>query len=261
MTALTGNVAIITGAGGGIGSATAHAFVAAGAKVIITDLDEESGSRVAETLGDAARFVRHDVTSEADWGRVVATAVESFGSLDILVNNAGIGSLLPLFDTSLEHYRREIEVDQVGVFLGLKVAGAHMAATRTGAIVNVSSLAGRFGQAGQIGYTAAKWAVRGMTRTAALELAAFGVRVNSVCPGSVVTPMVAVIPKEVLDDLAAGIPLGRHAQPSEIAEVITFLASDASSYITGTDIAVDGGWSTSYDRPGRGMDLLLAPPG
>jgi 3alpha(or 20beta)-hydroxysteroid dehydrogenase len=260
MSALEGKVAMITGAGGGIGDAAAHAFVAGGAKVIVTDFDEESGSRLAATLGDAARFVRHDVTSEADWNQAVTVAIESFGALDVLVNNAGIGGLAPLFETSLDHYSREIAVDQVGVFLGLKVVGAHMTTARSGSIVNVSSLAGRFGQAGQIGYTAAKWAVRGMTRTAALEFAAFGVRVNAICPGLVQTPMVSVIPKEVIDDITAGIPLGRGANPNEIAQAISFLASDASSYITGTDLAVDGGFSAGYDRPGRGFDLLLTSP-
>ena len=180
---LDGKVALISGAARGQGEAEARLFAAEGAKVVLADILDEEGTTVAKDIGDAAAYLHLDVTSEADWQAVVDKAIDRFGGIDVLVNNAGIFAINPLATTSLDEYRRIIEINQVGVFLGMKAVASHMAARASGSIINISSVAGLQGSMGTISYTASKFAVRGMTKVVAKELAPFGVRVNSVHPG------------------------------------------------------------------------------
>ncbi|MEM9177609.1 MAG: glucose 1-dehydrogenase [Myxococcota bacterium] len=249
---LDGKVAIVTGAARGQGEATARLFVSEGARVVLTDLLEDEGERVARSLGDAACFARHDVTSEPDWQRVVALAVERFGRLDVLINNAGIMQSTPIVDCSVEAFRGVLDVNLVGPFLGMKVAAPVMGETEGGAIVNVSSVQGIVGRAGMPGYTASKFGLRGLTKTAALELGAFGVRVNSIHPGGVDTPLLGdaapgvEITREMLDAGHAHLPVPRVGTSEDIAPTSLFLASDEAAYITGAELVIDGGMTCGY---------------
>lgn len=237
---LTGKVAIITGAARGQGAAEARLFVEEGARVILTDVLEEEGTRHAEALGATARFIRHDVGEEHDWDAVLAFVLETFGAVDVLVNNAGIFRGSAILDTTVDEFDLLYRVNQRGVFLGMRAACRAMAG-RGGSIVNISSGAGLTGAPNMIGYVGSKFAVTGMTRAAALELAPLGIRVNSVHPGAIDTPMVAANPQDMVAAVVAATPLGRIGRPEEVAEVALFLASDASSYMTGAAVAVDGG--------------------
>lgn len=246
MTGLTGKVAIITGAAGGQGASHARRFVAEGAKVTLTDITVQAGEALAAELGPAALFVRHDVASEADWERVVSETGEHFGApVNVLVNNAGIDMQRSVEETTLEDYRRIVDVNQVGTFLGIRAVAAPMRAAGGGSIVNISSIGGIHTTARlRIAYIAAKHAVRGMTKAAAVEYAEFGVRVNSVHPGFVNTEMFRAA--EVSAASLAAVPLKRPAELAEISELVTFLASDASSYITATEHLIDGGYSGGF---------------
>ena len=237
---LEGKIAIITGGARGQGAREAHRFVAEGAKVVITDL-LEIGATVATELGDAAIFLRHDVGSESDWHKVVDAARSKFGRIDILVNNAGIFHPNPISETTLADFDMHYRVNQLGMFLGIKSVLETMKANGGGSIVNISSLAGLRGYPDMIAYCGTKWAVRGMTKSAARELAPFRIRVNSIHPGLVDTPMLEGHSADALAQFAAAVPLGRMASSDDIAEIVTFLASDLSSYLTGAEIAVDGG--------------------
>lgn len=241
---LDGKVALISGAARGQGEAEARLFAAAGAKVVLADILDEEGTTVAKDIGDAAAYLHLDVTSEADWQAVVDKAIDRFGGIDVLVNNAGIFAINPLATTSLDEYRRIIEINQVGVFLGMKAVASHMAARASGSIINISSVAGLQGSMGTISYTASKFAVRGMTKVVAKELAPFGVRVNSVHPGLIDTAMLRQISDVVPggdDRLREGVPLGTLAEAKDVANLVLFLASDDSSYCTGAEFVVDGG--------------------
>jgi 3alpha(or 20beta)-hydroxysteroid dehydrogenase len=245
MARLDGKVALITGGARGQGAAEARLFAADGAKVVVTDLLDDEGKAVARETG--GRFMHHDVTDEAHWAAVVAETVQEHGRLDILVNNAGIGSPGGLETTDLDRYMRVIMINQVGVFLGMKAVSEAMKGQRTGSIVNISSIAGMngFNKRNSIAYTASKWAVRGMTKAAAQELAQYGVRVNSVHPGYINTPMLRGGRPEVDAEMASRvmkrIPLKRIAEAEEVARLVLFLASDESSYCTGGEYVVDGG--------------------
>lgn len=242
MARLEGKVAIITGAAQGMGASHATLFVKEGAKVVITDLNEEKGQALAAELGENAVFVKQNVASEADWATVIATAEETFGPVNILVNNAGITMAKSMMDTTLEEYRRIVEINQVSVFLGMKAALPSMQKAGGGSIVNISSLNGLV--AGAIGYTDTKFAVRGMTKAAAIEAARYNVRVNSVHPGVIATPMVVQEDtKAAVEAFAKHIPVGRVAQPEEVSNMVLFLASDDSSYSTGSEFVIDGGLS------------------
>ena len=245
MDQLRGKVAIISGGARGQGEAEARLFAAEGALVVLGDVLADQGAEVAASIGeDQAAFVPLDVTSEAAWAQAVQTTLERFGRLDILVNNAGIFVMKPMLETTLEEYRRVIEVNQVGVFLGMKAVAPTMIAQGTGSIINISSVAGLGGTPGAIAYGASKWAVRGMSKSAGLELAGTGVRVNSVHPGIIDTPMAKVFDDNGVRELVGTrIPVGYEAQPSDVANLVLFLASDASSYCTGAEFVVDGGWS------------------
>jgi 3alpha(or 20beta)-hydroxysteroid dehydrogenase len=243
MDRLAGKVALISGGARGQGAAEARLFAAEGAKVVLADVLDEEGAKVAAELGDAARYVHLDVTQEDQWAEAVATTVGAFGSLSVLINNAGIVRTGYLENHSLDDYRAVVEVNQVGVFLGMRAVIEAMREAGGGSIVNISSNAGLEGVEGVVGYVASKWAVRGMTKTAAIELGQYGIRVNSVHPGGVDTPMLGGEELGHMEqhDPFARQPIARIAQPEEIAKLVLFLSSDDSSYSTGGEFAADGG--------------------
>ncbi|NUP34758.1 MAG: glucose 1-dehydrogenase [Streptomycetaceae bacterium] len=238
---LTGKVAIITGAARGQGEAEARLFVARGAKVVITDLLEEEGEKVAADLGAAAVFVRHDVSSPDDWNRVVTAALDAFGRIDVLVNNAAIYWTKAFQDETLEGLDKIFKVNFQGVFLGMQAVLPTMKAQRSGSIVNISSQSGLEGLPSHSAYGATKWAVRGLSKTVSLEVGEHGVRINSVYPGVIDTPMIAKVGVERGEGKFPAVPLRRVAAPEEVAETVAFLASDAASYMTGAELVVDGG--------------------
>jgi 3alpha(or 20beta)-hydroxysteroid dehydrogenase len=230
-------VVLVTGGARGIGEATARLLVAEGACVIIGDVREELGAQVAAELGTSACFCRLDVASEVDWDVAVAAARDRFGKLDGLVNNAGIFEWRPLKGHSLDAYMRCISVNQVGVFLGMRAAVPALEQAGGGTIVNVSSVAGLIGTAGAVAYTASKFAVTGMSKAAALELRSLGIRVNSVHPGVVKTPLTLGTAEEAatMSNIVGG------AEPKAIADLILYLTSDESSFSTGAAFVADGG--------------------
>ena len=242
---LDGKVAIITGAAQGMGASHAKLFVSEGAKVAVTDVKVDEGTKLVESLGaDNAIFIKHDVSSEDDWNNVVKTTKDKFGKIDILVNNAGITFAKGIQDISKDDYVKIFQINQLGSFLGLKAVAKEMTAQPSGSIINVSSLNGLVG--GAVGYTDTKFAVRGMTKAASLELAPQGVRVNSVHPGVIETPMISQPgTEEAVKQFAKTIPMRRIAKPEEISKLVLFLASDDSSYSTGSEFIADGGISAS----------------
>ncbi|EST36516.1 glucose 1-dehydrogenase [Streptomyces roseochromogenus] len=250
MTDLQGRTVLITGGAQGLGAEAGRVAVEAGARVVLTDVLEDEGRLTVEKLGEAARFVRHDVTSEQDWRRVVAFAVAEFGGVDGLVNNAGVsgGSHL-LEEQSVDEFRRVIDTNLTGVFLGMRTVIPLMRERGGGSIVNVSSAAGLMGLAMTAGYGAAKWGVRGLTKVGAVELGTARIRVNSVHPGMIYTPMTARVGIERGEGKYPNTPMGRVGEAPEIAEAVAFLLSDAASYITGAELAVDGGWTTGPTVP------------
>jgi 3alpha(or 20beta)-hydroxysteroid dehydrogenase len=249
MADLTGKVAIITGAARGQGEAEARLFVANGAKVVLTDLLEEEGDKVAAELGDAARFVRHDVSDPADWANVVATAEAEFGGVDVLVNNAAIYWTKGFADETAERMEKILRVNFFGVWHGMQAVLPAMRKRGAGSIVNISSQAGLEGMPGHAAYGATKWAVRGLSKTVALEAGEHGIRVNSVHPGTIDTPMIAAVGLERGAGKLPTVPMRRIAAPEEVATVVAFLASDESSYMTGTELVVDGGAMAGMTRP------------
>jgi NAD(P)-dependent dehydrogenase (short-subunit alcohol dehydrogenase family) len=251
---LAGKIALITGGASGIGRAAAELFVREGARVAVADISEDGVRRVAEALPDVLPLTL-DVTSEPAWEAAVAAVVERWGRLDVLVNNAGISFGKPLTDTALDEWRRVMAVNLDGVFLGIKHGGAAMRPTGGGSIVNVSSASGIKPAPGAAAYCASKAGVRMLTRTAALELAPDGIRVNSVSPSGVVTPMWESMPffaemaaqlgsaEAVWAELSKDVPLKRFAEAEEIALGILYLASDESRFVTATDLPLDGGYT------------------
>ncbi len=239
---LTGKTVVITGGARGLGAAAARQAVAAGANVVITDVLDEEGAATAAELGERARFQHHDVTSEEDWARVAAYAVAEFGGIDGLVNNAGISTGQFLADESVEHFRKVLDINLTGVFIGMK---AVIPAMRDGgSIVNISSAAGLMGLALTAGYGASKWGVRGLTKIGAVELGTQKIRVNSVHPGMTYTPMTASVGIRQGEGNYPNTPMGRVGEADEIAGAVVFLLSDSASYVTGAELAVDGGWTT-----------------
>lgn len=240
MERLADKVAIITGGAAGMGEAHVRRFIDEGAKVVLTDVNVEKGQALAEELGDNALFIEHDVTDEAGWEKVVAAAEETFGPVNILVNNAGISPVLSVEHSSIDEYMNVVNINQVSVFLGMKYVVPSMKKADSGSIVNVSSINGMNG--GVIGYTDTKFAVRGMTKAAAKELAQYDIRVNSVHPGIINTPMVQESDAfEQIQAMVGMVPLQRMAEPQEISQLVLFLASDDSSYSTGSEFIADGG--------------------
>lgn len=242
---LEGKVALISGAARGQGAAHAKRFVEEGAKVVLGDVRDEEGEATAAELagaGHEAVYTHLDVTRDADWKAAVALAEERFGKLDVLVNNAGILGMPPILEETEEHWNQVIEVNQTGVFLGMRAAIPAMQRAGGGSIVNTSSIWGLVGGDDYLAYQATKGAVVLMTKSVALTHAADGIRANSVCPGLVLTPMSAEEGPEVEAAVAAATPMKRGAQPEEISHGLVYLASDESSFVTGTELVIDGGF-------------------
>ena len=236
---LSGIVALITGAARGQGAEEARLFVELGARVVLADVRDELGEQVAAELGERARYGHLDIADEASWTKLVGELVAEHGRVDVLVNNAAIYANMSLPDLDVELARRIIDVNLFGTILGMKAIVPAMR-EHGGSIVNVSSVSGMRAEAGALVYSASKWGVRGATRTAAVELAGFGIRVNSVHPGVIATEMPPAWALES-EEVRAMIPLGRVAQAGEVAPLVAFLASSASGYCTGAEFVVDGG--------------------
>jgi 3alpha(or 20beta)-hydroxysteroid dehydrogenase len=252
---LAGKVALITGAARGQGAAEARLFAEHGARVAVTDV-ADTGDVTAELGDHAALALSLDVTDEAQWAGAVTATVERFGRLDILVNNAGIGfPPRPLGDEELAQHHKVWAVNADGVYLGIRAVAAVMSAQGAGSIVNISSIDGLAGVAGMMSYTASKFAVTGMTQTAALELGRHGVRVNSIHPGVIATPMLDAAPPETLERLQRVLdrqPIPRMGTAEEVAFLALYLASDESSYCTGAQFVIDGGHLAGPYREGYG---------
>jgi 3alpha(or 20beta)-hydroxysteroid dehydrogenase len=261
---LAGRTAIVTGAARGLGESIARLFAAEGAHVVVTDIRAEAARQVAGDLPGRAHFVEHDVTDEASWQDVLRQTADTFGRPDVLVNNAGIGHRAPVVRLARTDLERVLAVNLVGPILGMKVIGADMQAAGRGSIVNVSSMAGMAGVFPVIAYSASKWGLRGATRAAAIELGRHGVRVNSLHPGGILTPLSGSPSRPLLeppepgqadadpelarrDALRTYQPIARVGRPIEIARAALFLASDESSYCSGTELVVDGGRLAGFD--------------
>ncbi len=245
---LQGKVAIITGAAQGMGEAHAKAFVEEGAKVILTDINAEAGEKLAAELGANALFVKHDVASADDWAAVVQQGEARFGKVNVLVNNAGIiGVIAPTVELTQADFQKVYEINQLGTYLGMKAVLPSMIASGGGSIVNISSIAGMFAVYGSpnLSYVASKFAVRGMTKQVAVEYGPKNVRCNSVHPGYIRTPMMAAATDEEGGDALSMIPLSRLADPKEVSQLVIFLASDESSFISGHEHVIDGGMTAA----------------
>jgi 3alpha(or 20beta)-hydroxysteroid dehydrogenase len=238
---LSGKVAIVTGGARGQGASHVRVMVREGAKVVLTDLLVEQGEALAAELGAAAKFIRQDVSSPADWDRVIAETEAAFGPVNVLVNNAAITFLKPFEETTFEEYQKVILINQTSVFLGMKAVAPSMRRAGSGSIVNISSIVAGKGIVGNMAYTAAKAAIVGMGKVAALELVGDNIRVNTILPGMIRTPMVEEVPAERLAEFNEGIPMKRMATTAEVSNLALYLASDESSYSTGSDFVVDGG--------------------
>jgi 3alpha(or 20beta)-hydroxysteroid dehydrogenase len=241
---VTGKVALISGGARGMGAEHARVLLAEGAKVVAGDILDDEGQALVDELGDAARFVHLDVTDPDQWRTAVATTVDAFGHLDVLVNNAGIanGDRLQYFE--LAKWRRIIDVNLTGTFLGMQAVVEPMTAAGGGSIINISSIEGQRGSAGLYGYVASKFGVTGLAKAAAIELASHNIRVNSVHPGHIRTQMTTAIP-----DSFVQIPLGRVGTSREVSACILYLASDESSYSTGSEFVIDGGVTAGIPSP------------
>lgn len=247
MQRLPGRVALVTGAGSGIGAATAHRLANEGAIVVLTDINDAGCERVTAQLADQGAEVlalHHDVARVEDWQSVLDTTIERFGRLDILVNNAGMGDILDIEQTTIEDWDRTIAIDQTSIFLGMKLAAEHLKKSGHGSVINISSI---FGITGGFGtspaYHAAKGAVRTLTKNVALLWAQQGVRVNSIHPGFIDTPILDAVRGTDFEQVMLQMtPMGRLGRPEEIAAAVAYLASDDASFITGCELAVDGGF-------------------
>jgi len=247
---VAGKVALITGAASGLGAESARRLAREGASLVLTDMAAEAGAAVAAEIGSQALFIAHDVTDEAGWADVVRTARERFGRIDVLVNSAGVASEGgPLLEVSFESWRRILSINLDGTFLGMRAVAPSMVETGGGSIINLSSILGKVGLPNAPAYCASKGGVLMLTKSTALELAPLGVRVNSVHPGFIETPMVANAlhaaenSNEMRDLLISRHALGRLGVPREIADGIVFLASDESSFMTGAELVIDGGYT------------------
>ncbi|TDB95346.1 glucose 1-dehydrogenase [Actinomadura sp. 7K534] len=246
---LDGKVALITGGARGMGKSHVRRFLDEGAKVVFGDVLEEEGAKLAAELGDGVRFVRMDVTREEDWKTAVDTATETFGALHVLVNNAGIIRHKTIEDMTLDEFRRILDVNLIGQWLGVKSVTAAMREAGGGSIINVSSTEGFIGAHGLAAYSASKFGIRGLTKAAARELGRYEIRVNSIHPGGVLTPLslqddVVSATADSADAFLKALPLGRMGKSKEVSGLVVYLASDDSSYCTGSEVLVDGGMLT-----------------
>jgi 3alpha(or 20beta)-hydroxysteroid dehydrogenase len=239
MTDLHKKIALISGGASGLGAASARAIVAAGGRVAIADIAREAGEALVKELSDRALFVPLDVTNPDHWRNAVGTVIGAFGGLNVLVNSAGVVDGGALGDFSLERWRGVIDTNLTGTFLGLSAAVDALKAAGSASVINISSVAGLQGTAGFHAYCASKFGIRGLTKSAALELAPFGIRVNSIHPGTILTPMTA----GVSPSMAQSCAMQRFGEASEIADMVVFLASDLSSFSTGAEFIADGGES------------------
>ncbi len=244
MSRLAGKIAIITGASQGMGTAHARAFVAQGAKVILGDVNDKAGNELAKELGSDALFVKQDVAKIGDWNNLLREGEKKFGTVNVLVNNAGIlGALAPTTELSESEFLRVCSINQTGVFLGMQAVLPGMIKAGGGSIVNISSVAGLVAIYGapNLAYVASKFAVRGMTKQVAVEYGNKNIRVNSIHPGYIKTPMMVAATDENGGEALAQIPLKRMADPSEVSNLVVFLASDESAFISGAEHVIDGG--------------------
>lgn len=242
MSRLSNQTALVTGGARGIGAAIAKLFIQEGASVIITDILKAEGELTATALGKRCMFIHHDVTLASAWKQVVSIGEASMGPLSILVNNAGVVLNKKILQTSQEEFERILRINTTGPFLGIEAVLPSMLQQRSGSIINISSIAGLVGFTNCIAYVASKYALRGMTKTAALELTKEGIRVNSIHPGVIRTPMVINdAMTDLIDQITADIPMGRIGEPVEIAQLVLYLASNESSYCTGAEFTADGG--------------------
>lgn len=239
----SGKVVLVTGGARGLGAAFARHLVTRGGKVLIADLLDDEGAALAAELGATARYTHLDVTDPAQWSAAVQVALTEFGTLTGLVNNAGVATGQFIEHEPVDHFRAVLEVNLVGVFNGIQAVIAPMRDAGGGSIVNISSAAGLIGLALTAGYGASKWGVRGLTKIAAVELAADKIRVNSVHPGMTYTPMTAQVGIVTGEGNYPNTPMGRVGVPEEIAGAVGYLLSDGAAYTTGAEIAVDGGWT------------------
>jgi 3alpha(or 20beta)-hydroxysteroid dehydrogenase len=258
MARLEGKIAIVTGGARGSGAAIAQRFVEEGAAVVVADVTDERGAKSAAESG--ARYVHCDVTSEADWAALVRETLDAHGAINVLINNAALLLLRAIADTTVEDYRRLFEVNELGVFLGIKAVTDPMREAGGGSIVNISSIDGMYVTPGTAAYAASKFAVRGLAKTAALELGRFGIRVNCVCPAAGNPEMVAeALPPDfdfqrVIESGGAErhrAPLHRRGSMRDVADAAVFFASDESAFVTGADLMVDGGLSAGMIIPGQ----------
>ncbi len=237
---LDGKVALITGGARGQGEAEGQRFREEGAEVYLTDVLVEQGQAAAAAIG--ATFIEHDVTDSHAWSRAIERIEKEKGRLDVLVNNAGIFQMKGMVETERELWDRTIAINQTGVFLGLQAVAPVMIRQGSGSMINISSVAGLRGSGGAFAYGASKWAVRGMTKSAAQELSPHGVRVNSIHPGIIETAMVDEFSRKGINErVRQQIPMGHYAEASEVANLALFLASDESRYCSGSEFVVDGG--------------------
>jgi 3alpha(or 20beta)-hydroxysteroid dehydrogenase len=255
MNRLSGKVALVSGAARGIGGAIAQAIVEADGKVVIGDLLDDEGLGLAEKLGPSASYVHLDVTSPDDWNGAVAAAVETYGELSVLVNNAGIGTFAPIDRFSHADWDRIVAVNLTGAFNGIQAGVPAMKNAGRGSIVNISSICGLIAVPEHAAYVATKFGIRGLTKVAALDLGKYGIRVNSVHPGFISTPLTAAVPPDT-----SAIPLGRPGHPDDVATLVVFLASDESSFSTDSEFVVDGG-ETSGEATGGSLSAALGPHG